>query len=329
MNRDAWLQVFKIGIGSAIAILLAECLSLSYATSAGIVTLLTIQNTKKDTFHLARKRIVSFGVTMVIAFVCVNLIPLQFVSYGIFMIVLVAVSYQLEWNAAISVNAVLGTHIIFVEQALTAKVFLNEAAIVLIGIVIAILFNMRMHDKEEEIQMDIAHVEAYMEENLHSIADHLCSHSKLQKDKQHLVHLLEHISRAIEKAYLNRNNSLKSHADYYIHYLDFRKEQCEILLHVYYIAAHHEFVVEEAAVVAELIREIADNLHVQKEIKPLKAKIDHVTQGLLHGAMPKDHHELESKAVLYQVANELREFVWHHEDFVENVTEEQILAYWD
>lgn len=329
MNKDLWLQVFKIGIGSAIAILLAEWLSLSYATSAGIVTLLTIQNTKKDTLHLALKRIISFGMTMLIAFVCVNLIPVRFVSYGVFMIILVAVSYRLAWNAAISVNAVLGTHIIFVEQALTPKLFLNEAAIVLIGIVIAILFNMRMPDKEEEIQMDILHVEAYIHENLYSIADHLCSHSKLEKDKQHLVHLLEHISRAIEKAYLNRNNSLKSHSDYYIHYLDFRKEQCEILLHVYYIAAHHDFVVEEAAVVAQIIRETADNLHVQKDISLMKEKIDQATQDILHGAMPRDHRELESRAVLYQLVNELREFVWHQEDFVENVTEEQILAYWD
>ena len=59
MNKESWIQVFKIGIGSAIAIFLAETMKLSYATSAGIVTMLTIQNTRKDTFNLAVKRILS------------------------------------------------------------------------------------------------------------------------------------------------------------------------------------------------------------------------------------------------------------------------------
>ena len=147
--------------------------------------------------------------------------------------------------------------------------------------------------------------------------------------KKHLKSLLEHISGAIEKAYANKNNTLKSHSDYYIDYLNLRKEQCEILLHVYYIVAHHDFVVEEAAIVAEIIREVADHLHVQREIGMIKVHIDKVTDGIIHGEMPTNHQEFEGKAVLYQLLNELREFLWHQEVFLENVTEEQILAYWE
>ena len=329
MNKHTWIQVLKIGIGSAIAIFIAEMLGLAYATSAGIVTLLTIQNTRKDTFHLALKRIVSFGVTMSIAYVCVNLISIQFISFGIFMLLLVGISYYLDWNGAISVNAVIGTHIIFMEQNLDVRLVVNEAAMVLIGIIIAIICNMKMPSKEEELQMDIAHIDIYMDANLMSIADHLCSHSKLNKDRKHLASLLDHISSAIEKAYANRNNTLRSHSDYYIDYLNFRKEQCEILLHVYYIVSHHDFVVEEAKIVADVIREVAGHLHVQKEIEAVMHKIDKVAQGIIHGDMPKDHKEFESKAILYQLLYELREFLWHQDMFVENVTEEQILAYWD
>ena len=329
MNKYTWIQVFKIGIGSALAILIAEWMGLSYATSAGIVTLLTIQNTRKDTFHLALRRITSFGVTMLFAYVCVNFIPMRFVSFGVFMLALVGISYYLDWNGAISVNAVIGTHVLLMENGLTWKLVGNEAAMVLIGIVIAVLFNMRMPSKEAELQMDIAHIDSYMDENLISIADHLCSHSKLDKDKRHLSALLEHISGAIDKAYANRNNTLRSHSDYYIDYLNFRKEQCEILLHVYYIAAHHDFVVDEARIVAEVIREVAGHLHVQKEIEAVMHKIDKTAHEIIHGEMPKNQHEFEGKAVLYQLLYELREFLWHQEMFIQNVTEEQILAYWE
>lgn len=328
MNKESWIQVLKIGIGSAIAIFLAEWMGLTYATSAGIVTLLTIQNTRKDTFYLALKRILSFGVTMCIAALCLNFIPTHFASFGVFMLLLVAISYKMDWNGALSVNAVIGTHIIFVEKALTWDLVWNEAIMVFIGILIAVIFNWRMPDKEGELQTDIAHIDSYMSENLNAIADHLSNHSKLNKDKKHLKSLLVHISKAIDKAYANKNNTLKSHSDYYINYLNLRKEQCEILLHVYYITAHHDFVVEEAAPVAEILRESAQCLPVMKEIAPVKHKIDKTAVGILHGEMPQNHQEFESKAVLYQLLYELREFLWHQETFLSDVTEEQILAYW-
>ena len=329
MNKHTWIQVFKIGIGSALAILVAEWIGLSYATSAGIVTLLTLQNTRKDTFHLALRRMTSFVVTMLLAYVCVTFIPMRFVSFGVFMLAVVGISYYLDWNGAISVNAVIGTHVLLMENDLTWKLVGNEATMVLIGIVIAVLFNMRMPSKEAELQMDIAHIDSYMDENLISIADHLCSHSKLDKDRRHLSALLDHISAAIDKAYANRNNTLRSHSDYYIDYLNFRKEQCEILLHVYYIVAHHDFVVEEAKIVAEVIREVAGHLHVQKEIEAVMHKIDKTAHEIIHGEMPKNQVEFEGKAVLYQLLYELREFLWHQELFIQNVTEEQILAYWE
>lgn len=329
MNKHTWIQVFKIGIGSALAIWIAEILGLRYATSAGIVTLLTIQNTRRDTFHLAEKRLFSFSVTICIAMLCVNLIPVHFISFGIFMLILVAVSYYLDWNGAISVNAVIGTHIIFMEQGLSKELLLNEAAMVIVGIVIAVLFNMKVPSKEAELLMDIAHIDAYMDENLHSIADHLCNHVKLDKDRKHLKALHEHIQKAIDKAYANKNNTLKSHSEYYIEYLNFRREQCEILLHVYYIVAHHDFVVEEAGTVAALIREVAGHLHVQKEIEAVMHNLDQTAHEIIEGAMPKTHEEFGSKAVLYQLLYELREFLWHQERFIENVTEEQILAYWE
>lgn len=329
MNKHTWIQVFKIGIGSALAILVAEWIGLSYATSAGIVTLLTLQNTRKDTFHLALRRMTSFVVTMLLAYVCVTFIPMRFVSFGVFMLAVVGISYYLDWNGAISVNAVIGTHVLLMENDLTWKLVGNEATMVLIGIVIAVLFNMRMPSKEAELQMDIAHIDSYMDENLISIADHLCSHSKLDKDRKHLSALLDHISAAIDKAYANRNNTLRSHSDYYIDYLNFRKEQCEILLHVYYIVAHHDFVVEEAKIVAEVIREVAGHLHVQKEIEAVMHKIDKTAHEIIHGEMPKNQVEFGGKAVLYQLLYELREFLWHQELFIQNVTEEQILAYWE
>ena len=328
MNIDMASQIIKITIGTAVAILIAEAMGLRYATSAGIVTLLTIQATKKDTYSLAISRVLSFFVTMIVAFLMVTFVPGQALPFGIFMLFMVGISYIFSWKGAISINAVIGTHIILMEQGLNWELVINEATMVLIGIVLAIVCNLHMPSKEQEMKVDIDYIDNYMRRNLSYVADHLDNQAKLSKDREYLIVLIEHIEHAIEKAYINSHNTLKSHSNYYIEYLEARKQQCAIMVHFYYIVAHHNFIVEEASIVASVVRQVALSLDVQANTHYLRHKIDDVNHEILHGNMPKNADEFEGKAVLYQILNSLREFLWTQENFIEQVTEEQILAYW-
>ncbi len=329
MDRHTWLQVLKVGVGSAISIVIAQFLHLDYATSAGIVTLLTIQNTKRATYQIALSRVVSFVVAAVVAVFCVWFVPSREVGFGIFMLILVSISYKRGWHSAISVNAVIGTHLILMETSIGPEIIISEAAMVLIGTAVAIVLNLTMFSQEKEMRRDIDYVESYIYDNLHFVANHLDNHSQLDKDREHLQRLIEHIDEAIDKAIINQNNIMKSHAEYYIHYLRMRKNQCAILIHFYYIVAHHEFIVEEATIVAAVVRKVAKKLDVQSETHNLKHQIDSVNDKILHLNMPKTYTEFEMKAVLYSLLNELREFLWIQEEFVENVTEEQREAYWE
>ncbi|MFI3237147.1 MAG: aromatic acid exporter family protein [Lachnospiraceae bacterium] len=328
LGRDAWHQAIKIAVGSALAIFVAESMGLQYATSAGIVTLLTIQHTRKDTFALAFRRIVSFIITAVTAFFCVTLIPTHSIAFGVFLFIVVAISYKLGWNGAISINAVIGTHFILMEQQFTLALLWNEAMMVFIGIFIAILCNTHMLSNEKEMQMDIEYIDMKMLKNLSYIADHLDSQMKLSKDKEVLEELIVYIDKAEQKAYANLHNTMKNHAKYYVEYLEARRQQCAIILHVCYIVAHHDFIVDEAKIVAGVVREVALSLDVKTDTHFLKHKIDEVNDKIIHGDMPQNHREFEGKAVLYQLLNELREFLWTQEYFVEHVTDEQVNTYW-
>ena len=49
--KDKIFKTFKISIAAILSILLANLLHLEFAISAGIVTILTIQSTKKETIQ--------------------------------------------------------------------------------------------------------------------------------------------------------------------------------------------------------------------------------------------------------------------------------------
>lgn len=46
------LQVIKMALAFFLAMTIAQCFGLQYTASAGIVGLLTIQNTRKETFQI-------------------------------------------------------------------------------------------------------------------------------------------------------------------------------------------------------------------------------------------------------------------------------------
>lgn len=60
MKKIDWLKIIKISIGCCFAVFLADWLGLRSATSAGIIALLSIQNTKKETLTIAGKRVCAF-----------------------------------------------------------------------------------------------------------------------------------------------------------------------------------------------------------------------------------------------------------------------------
>lgn len=56
------VKAFKIALAAVLSILTANLLGLKYAVTAGIITVLSIQNTKRETLKTARNRGLAFFV---------------------------------------------------------------------------------------------------------------------------------------------------------------------------------------------------------------------------------------------------------------------------
>lgn len=138
--RKIFLQSLKIAVGSSLAIFVAEILRLHNATSAGIITLITIVTTRWETVQLSYRRVVTFFLSAVLACVIFQAVPWAWVDYGIYIFVMAVVCQFLKWETTISLNAVIGTHFL-VSQDFSLLFILNEFSLVMIGILVAIVLN--------------------------------------------------------------------------------------------------------------------------------------------------------------------------------------------
>ena len=80
----------KISAAAILAIICAQALKLDFAVSAGIVAILSVQPTKKETLRTALSRLLAFAVALVISIALFNLlgftIPVFFIYLVIFIV---------------------------------------------------------------------------------------------------------------------------------------------------------------------------------------------------------------------------------------------------
>ena len=77
------LQVIKMALAFFLAMTIAQCFGLQYTASAGIVGLLTIQNTRKETFQICLKRVLSFFLAFICAYVVFLIFGYSAMSFAI------------------------------------------------------------------------------------------------------------------------------------------------------------------------------------------------------------------------------------------------------
>ena len=134
-------RALKIAVGSSLAIFVAQLLGLQNATSAGIITLITIVTSRRETIQLSYQRVMTFFLSVILACVIFQAVPWAWIDYGIYIFVMAVICQLLNWDSTVSLNAVIGTHFL-TSQDFSLIFILNEFSLVLIGIVFAIRLNL-------------------------------------------------------------------------------------------------------------------------------------------------------------------------------------------
>lgn len=327
-NQRNWIKILKIAIGSSLSFTIAQAIGLQYATSVPVITILSIQDTKKDTIFLAGRRIGSFAITILSAFFIYRLMGFQILAYTVFIFWMLVVTYFLKWNETLSVNALIGMHFL-AEQNFSAAFIINETFVLLIGMIIALLLNLYMPDVRREIRKDISKLEEELQTILYDMAEVLRGNPQIEKIEKSLPILESHIEKGLDRAFDNMKNSFNQHAQYYIMYMEMRKSQSSLLENMRNSIIQVTIYTEEAIEVADFLEHIAFSLHETNNVIALMEDFFNIKQRMKQKDLPKTREEFENRAILYHLLLDTQRFLLMKQEFVKNITEEQINIYWD
>lgn len=336
------LFLFKTGIGSAIAILISESLGLLYSPSAGIITLLTIQNTKKDTLKIALKRFQAFVLAVIVAYLSFTAIGYTPVAFGGFVFLFVALCILFKLQDGIAMNAVLMTHFL-IEQNMDFGLIMNEICILAIGMTIGIGLNLFMISNKKKIKQEQLFLEEDIKEALQGLAQMLRQKEVYrpgvgiaQENEDTVTYqyfdfmpIEKKLNRLLKSAYEEAGNTILTDTRYLLSYLEMRKLQVNVLKDIMCNIAGIPVALRQTYPVAEFIESIASSFHERNNAIGLLKELEELKEHFRKEELPVTREEFEYRATLLQILKELEYFLWLKRNFIKELEEKNMNSYWN
>ena len=210
MNRNynaLILKSVKITAGAILAILFASCLNLKYSATAGIITILSIQNTKKETIQTALARGEAFCCALLVSFLCYNFFGYTTAAFGIYLLVFTTLCLTMKWSSAIAMDSVLITHFL-AEKIMNIPMIANEISLFLIGAGIGVLLNLSLRPKENEWKDKMAEADESIRSIIKRMAERIRTLDRTNYDGSCFLLLDKQLTAAKSLALTNMDNTL-------------------------------------------------------------------------------------------------------------------------
>ncbi len=314
----------KMTLVGVIASLIAKFIGLDYWITAGILAILSIHLTKRDSVEISSRRLIDSVFGLLLA-------TLLFISFGynywvffIFIFIFAYVSWMLRIAEGIVPALVLVTHLLQ-EGAFSLPMLANELSLIFISIGIATIFNILYpQSTERELVMHVRSID-------HLVADHLFMLALLLKDPdyneeyyRHYSSLDRKIQEYIDIVELVDKDLLFQNDHSYLAYFHMRKEQTNYIRHMYLQALKIKKLHPYALEIAEYIVSVSHDIGFYNKAVQQLRNLDVIQKDFKVSELPKTREEFEIRATLYQILMEIESLLvvkvdFHHQfpDFEE------------
>ena len=308
------LKTIKIVLATLISIVIAQLLSLEYPLAAGIIAILSVLDTKKESITTAFQRLASTLVAFFIASVIFYLFGFSVLTFSLYLLFYVPVAYRYNLQSGIATCSVLVTH--FVTAGSIAVYWqINGLLLMGIGAAVAILFNLWMPSYEEDLNQKVELIEEELRQFLSLFYSYLlgeAAHRALNNKARSLASLIDETETI---ALMDFENQLVNNSDYYIKYVQMRERQLDLLKVMIENITAVRLETDQNTALAELFDEISKQLHEKNTGLSLLERISVLYRHFRQSKLPETREEFESRAILFQILRDIERFIEIKRDF--------------
>ncbi|MEW9668762.1 aromatic acid exporter family protein [Ammoniphilus sp. 3BR4] len=298
-------RTLKTALGTGLSLLLAQGLGLQYFVSAGILTILCIQPTKKRSISTALARVAACLIGLGTGAVLFTIVGYHGLSIVLLFLLLIPMLVRLKLQENIVTSAVVIFHL-YLEQQFSIDFFWNELQLIAIGVGVALLMNLYMPSKEKKLKEYQEQIDRNIQVILRELADFTRNGDTLWTGKE-FVDTAALLEEAKNLSLQTIENHLLRKQDQHYRYFKMRERQFERLERMLPIVSSIDIQVRQGIHISELFDYLSTQLHGNS-----RQTLEHLHQvrDLFKGMkLPQTREEFEARASLYALLIELEQFI--------------------
>ena len=324
IQKELLLKSIKIALAALISIAIAGELGLKYSATAGIITVLSIQNTKKETFRSALNRALAFACALVLSAAAFAILGFTLPAFAVYLLLFALLCLNMGWAEAISMDSVLITHFL-TEQNMAPATILNEVLLFLIGVSLGILVNLHLRRRQDEFDRLAAEVDDQIKGILRRMSLWLLTEDKTGYNAHCFTRLEESLEAARLCAAANFNNRLLNADSRELDYVAMRARQTVVLQGIYENIKSISYLPRQAGQVAGLLQTIEQEYHKDNTVESLLAVLEELLREMKQEELPLSREEFEARAILFYILKQLEKFLLIKREFVLSFSRKKVL----
>ncbi|MDC3414461.1 aromatic acid exporter family protein [Aquibacillus sp. 3ASR75-11] len=300
-------RTLKTAVGTPIAIWIAQLMQLDGAVSAGILTILCIQTTRKSSVLSAWHRFIATLLAMFISIVVFESLTYHPITIGIVLLLFIPITVKWKITPGIVTSTVIILHL-YQARDISFQLIGNELLLITVGIGTALLLNLYMPSLDKKLLEYQERLEHHFKVILKEIAtflrdgDQAWSGKELTETEVILDHAESYVVRDIE------NHLLRSHHPFYS-YFQMRRKQFELLKRMLPLASQLNHTYAQSFQMATFFDELSDSVHPGNTSTIFLEKVHRLKKKFEEDALPQTREEFETRANLYRLLQEIEQYL--------------------
>lgn len=300
-------RTVKTAIGTALSILIAQQLGLHNFTSAGIITILCIQITKKRSIRTAWDRFLACVLAMPFSALLFAALGYHALVIGVILLFFIPTIVMLGAKDGVVTSTVIILHI-FLAGHLSGSLFLNELGIIIIGIGVALIMNLYMPSVDKKMELYQEKIEENFKRIFFEIVRFLRTGESDWEGKE-ITETARMINEAKEVAIRDIENRIRKEESIYYQYFSIREKQFEIIERVLPVVTSITGTVKQGEMIAEFLEDLSSNIHPGNTAHIFIKKLMNMKAEFEASVLPKTRQEFEARAALLQLVNEMERYL--------------------
>lgn len=298
----------RISIASIFAIVVANFLKLDFAVSAGIVAILSVQFTKKETIKTALARFFAFIAALIISFVCFKILGFTLTAFFVYLFIFISVCLFFGWNSAMAMDSVLISHFISFGTMGFLQIR-NEVLLFVIGVGFGIISNLFLRKKVDVIEELKSKTDELIKLSLHRMSLRILDVNLADYDGSCFTALESSVFEAKKQSEINFNNQFGKKDTYDIRYIQMREKQIFVLKEMFKCLKNISSVPRTAQLISDFFEKVSVEFHRDNDVELLLIRLEEIINSMKIQPLPVERKEFEDRANLFILLQKMKEFL--------------------